>query len=243
MVFSPQDIRSRKLDHHFQNYISLEQQNSFGIEFKRTLCGVLIPQVEIAQRLGICAHTIARDFKEQRISSVVAVNVIKGGRPFYTALTNELYSIGVDIIEDAIEVSRYGGKLQGESTKVKAGPTQIKKGDSVLVIDDLVDEGGTLELILDELKAFEPSNVRVAVLLKKPNKFKGKPPIDYCLFDIDAHWVVGMGMDVCVKRGGELRSVYRHLPFVAVANPQYLWDSGQLTDPAVVSALQKLIHY
>ena len=77
----------------------------------------------------------------------------------------------------------------------------------VLVVEDIVDTGRTLEKILDFLRTRSPASLRVCTLLRKKRAGSAATPVDYVGFEIDDRFVVGYGLD--------LAEAYRNLPYVA----------------------------
>ena len=92
------------------------------------------------------------------------------------------------------------------------------EGKHVLVVEDIIDSGLTLNYILETLRNRNPASLRVAALLNKPTRRRVDVPIDYVCFNIPDEFVVGYGLD--------FRQIYRNLPFVGVLKP------GMYTQPA-----------
>lgn len=80
----------------------------------------------------------------------------------------------------------------------------------VLVVEDIVDSGFTLRILLEDFELAKPRSVDVITLLNKPANRKVAVPVKYTGFDIDNEFVVGYGLDYSEK--------YRNLPYIAVLN-------------------------
>jgi hypoxanthine phosphoribosyltransferase len=87
------------------------------------------------------------------------------------------------------------------------------KGRDVLIIDDILDTGRTLDAVIKRLKKLKPASIRICVLLDKRARRKVKVPADYIGFEIPNLFVVGYGLDFAER--------YRNLPFVGVLHPKF----------------------
>jgi hypoxanthine phosphoribosyltransferase len=121
------------------------------------------------------------------------VGVLKGACPFMTDLAQ---AIDLPLTLDYIAVSSYGAatKTSGEVQLVKDLDKGLE-GRDLLVVEDIVDTGLTLNYLLKVLKARGPRSVKVAALLSKPSRRLVETPVDYVGFTIEDHFVVGYGLD------------------------------------------------
>jgi hypoxanthine phosphoribosyltransferase len=106
---------------------------------------------------------------------------------------------------DFIQVSRYVETSGSDVRWVKKSPSI--SGRDVVVVEDIVDEGITLNFVLSELSSQLPASLKVCTLLNKPSRRKIPVPVDYCGFDIPDLFVVGYGFDV-EGRFRELPAIY-----------------------------------
>jgi hypoxanthine phosphoribosyltransferase len=173
---------------------------------------VLISQEQIAQKVAELGRRISADYAEQ---SVTLVSVLKGSLPFMADLMRAM-SIPVQI--DLMEVSSYGG-----ATTESSGLVRILKdlsspidGKEVLIVEDIIDTGLTLNYLLRYLRGKNPRSLRICTLLDKPARRLVEIPIDYLGFTIPDEFVVGYGLDF-----GEF---YRNLPFIGVLRRE-LYDT------------------
>src|SRR5688572_33485827 len=151
---------------------------------------VLLSRDDIRARVAEMGKEIARDYagREPHL-----VGVLKGACTFMTDLARE---IDLPLTLDYIAVSSYGAatKTSGEVKLVK-DLDQGLEGRDLIVVEDIVDTGLTLNYLLNLLKARGPRSLKVATLLSKPSRRLVQIPVDYVGFSIDDHFVVGYGLD------------------------------------------------
>lgn len=167
---------------------------------------ILIEQEQIQRRVAEMGEQISREYQGREL---VLVCVLKGS----SILTADLMrTIQLPVSVDFIAISSYG-----ESTKTSGVVRLVKDmeedigGKHVLVVEDIVDTGLTLNYLLDALKVRRPASLKVCALLSKPARRKVEVPIDYLGFTIDDYFVVGYGLD--------FRNRYRNLPYVGILDP------------------------
>jgi hypoxanthine phosphoribosyltransferase len=151
---------------------------------------VLLPQEAIQARVEELGRQISGDY-EGRPPHLVGV--LKGACAFLTDLSR---AIELPVTLDFIAVSSYGqaSKSSGEVRLVK-DLDQGLEGRDLLVVEDIVDTGLTLNYLLNVLRARGPRSLKVACLLSKPSRRLVETPLDYVGFSIDDHFVVGYGLD------------------------------------------------
>jgi hypoxanthine phosphoribosyltransferase len=151
---------------------------------------VLLSQDAIQARIHEMGREIAKDYagREPHL-----VGVLKGAFTFLSDLTR---AIELPMTLDFIAVSSYGAatKTSGEVRLVK-DLDQGLEGRDLLVVEDIVDTGLTLNYLLNLLRARGPRSLKVATLLSKPSRRLVQIPVDYVGFSIDDHFVVGYGLD------------------------------------------------
>jgi len=96
---------------------------------------------------------------------------------------------------DYMHASRYRERTAGEELHWKVDPSQPLAGKDLLIIDDILDEGHTLEAILRYCRDQSPASVRAAVLVQKEHDRGVRPPVDYIGLDVPDRYVFGYGMD------------------------------------------------
>ncbi len=241
-----QDFRGRALEKDLRKHFPVSQHR-FLKEYQENIAGILISAEELQQGIVDAARTIAQHYLDQGIDRIVALYVLKGAREFYGEMNKYLFEFGLRTIEDMIGVSRYQKGVEGGLPRISVPETETQPGDHILVIEDIIDKGITLKYITDHLRLNNPASVKTCSLLMKPSQYQAKTKIDFPVFNIDDHWVVGKGMDLTSKvrnqEGEEKeRSVHRYLPFIAAAHPDFLLRSGQINEEKA-RYLKSLISY
>ena len=160
---------------------------------------------QIQARIGEMAAQINADYPSGEPLHFVAV--LKGAFVFLSDLARAIAPRPVTI--DFIAVSSYGAatKTSGEVRMLKDLDTPLQ-GRDVIIVEDIVDTGLTLNYLQDILRARDPKTLRTACLLSKPSRRKVDVPVEYIGFSIEDRFVVGYGLD----NAGQ----YRHLPFIAL---------------------------
>lgn len=156
---------------------------------------------QIRARVAELGAEITRDFAGEDLHVICVLN---GAFVFTADLVRE---IDLPITIDFLAVSSYGSgtKTSGEVKLVKDLSTSLR-GKHILVVEDIVDTGLTLEYLLKYLSNHEPKSLKVASLLSKPSRRRVEVPVDYLGFTIDDAFVIGYGLDA--------DELYRNLPFV-----------------------------
>jgi len=110
---------------------------------------------------------------------------------------------------DFLQVSSYGkGTKSSGNVQLQRDLTTDVAGREILIVEDIVDTGRTLQKIVELLATRRPKSVRICSLLKKRVPTNSAIPIDYLGFTIDDHFVVGYGLDYAES--------YRNLPYIAI---------------------------
>lgn len=151
---------------------------------------LLLSQEQIAARIRELGAEVTRDMAGLE-PHVIAV--LKGACPFMTDLCQW---IDLPLTMDYIAVSSYGAatKSSGEVKLSKDLDTSIKDRD-IVIAEDIVDTGLTLNYLVNLLRARGPRSIRVASLLSKPSRRLIEVKVDYTGFTIDDLFVVGYGLD------------------------------------------------
>lgn len=163
----------------------------------------LIPRGQIQRRIAKMAQEIRRDFP---VEALHLVGVLKGSVFFLTDLARE---IGGEVSIDFIAVSSYGGGTHSSGeVKLTRDLDSSIEGKTVVVVEDILDTGMTLQYLLRVFEQRKPRRLRVAVLLDKPERRLAKVRADYVGFTIPNEFVVGYGLDYAER--------YRNLADVGV---------------------------
>jgi hypoxanthine phosphoribosyltransferase len=163
---------------------------------------VLIRPDEIQRRIRGLARTIARDFKGR---DLVIVALLNGTVMFLADLIRHL---ALPLRLDFIGVSSYGrGTRPGKLVFTKELKLDVR-GRDVLLVDDILDTGRTLQRVTAKLRALGPKTLKICVFLNKEARRIEPVRADYIGFEIPDFFVVGYGLDFAER--------YRNLPFVGV---------------------------
>ncbi len=164
---------------------------------------VMISEEEVNARIAEIAAQINEDYKGEEI---VAIGILRGGVYFCTELTKR---ITVPVILDFMEASSYGaGTSSSGQVNITKDLIEDIAGRHVIVVEDIIDTGRTLSLLLDNLRARKPKSLKLCTLLDKPERRIVQVPVDYNGFVIPNKFVIGYGMDYAQK--------YRNLPYIGV---------------------------
>ena len=161
---------------------------------------VLYSQTQIQRRVRSLARRISRDYAGQRI---VMIGVLKGVVCFMSDL---MQHISIPVRVDYMDISHYGG--DGEIVKITRDLDAPIVGEHVLMVEDIVDTGMTLNYVLAHLASHKPATLRVCSLLDRTQRRLANVKLDYVGFEIPDEFVVGYGLDY--------KDEYRNLPFIGI---------------------------
>ena len=162
---------------------------------------VMISEEEVNARITEIAARISEDYKGEEI---VAIGILRGGVYFCTELTKK---ITVPVILDFMEASSYGdGTDSSGQVLITKDLIEDIADRNVIVVEDIIDTGRTLSLLLDNLRARKPKSLKLCTLLDKPQRRVVPVQVDYNGFVIPNKFVIGYGMDYAQK--------YRNLPYI-----------------------------
>lgn len=178
-------------------------------EFNNPSLEVLISAEKIQTRIEELGAQITREYVGK---DLLLVCVLKGACVF---LGDLIRVIDLPLAMDFIAVSSYGGasKSSGEVRILKDLDASLK-GKDVLVVEDIVDTGLTLNYLLDNFHRREANSVSVVAFLDKPSRRVCQVDVAYIGFEIPNAFVVGYGLDYAER--------YRNLPFVGVVKEDKL---------------------
>ena len=163
---------------------------------------VLIPAERLRARVAEIGGEITRDYDGKPL---VLVGVLKGALVF---LADLMRAIDLPVTLDFVGLSSYVGTQTSGSIELTADLARPIEGKHVIVVEDIVDTGLTMQWLLRRLEERRPASVAVCALLVKPARARVVVPVRYRGFDIADEFVVGYGLD----HDGRLRN----LPFVGV---------------------------
>lgn len=162
---------------------------------------VLVSKEDIEKRCRELGQIISQDYAGQ---SLILIGLLKGSIPFLAELMKH---IELELEIDFMDVSSYIGTQSHEVRIVKDLTTAVTH-KAVLIVEDIVDTGKTLRVVMDLLDSRNAQSVKVATLLDKPANRLVEIEADYVGFTIPPKFVIGFGLDFDEK--------YRNLPYVGV---------------------------
>ena len=168
---------------------------------------ILIPEAQLQAKVAELGALISADYAGRQVT---LVSVLKGALPFMADLMRAL-SILVRI--DLMEVSSYGGATETSGmVRILKDLSSSIEGEHVLIVEDIIDTGLTLNYLTDYLRGKNPRSLHICALLDKPARRLVDIDITYRGFTIPDRFVIGYGLDY-----GEL---YRNLPYIGVLRPE-----------------------
>lgn len=169
---------------------------------------ILISEEKIQQRIASIAAAIEADYAEDE--DLLLICVLKGGYVFLSDLSRALKR---PHHLDFMGISSYGGGTTSSgAVQIIMDLKEPLAGRNVLIIEDIIDSGHTLNYLRQSLLARQPASLKICTLLNKPSRREVDVAVDYIGFDIPDEFVVGYGLD--------FDQVYRNLPFIAVLKPE-----------------------
>ena len=171
--------------------------------YNEVLEKTLISEEQLKTRISELAKQIEKDYEGK---SPVIVGVLKGSVMFYTDLGRQ---IDLPLTVDFMSISSYGAGVNstGEVKIIKDIDGKIG-GKDVIIVEDIVDSGYSMNCLLKLFATRSPKSVRVCALLDKPSRREIPVPIDYTGFQVANEFVVGYGLDYA--------GLYRNIPFIGV---------------------------
>jgi len=169
---------------------------------------VLIDADTISRRVDELAQQINRDYADIK-EPLLLVGVLKGSFIFTADLCRKLT---VPHVVDFIALSSYKGSETTGNVRLLMDTRQNMEDRHVLIIEDILDSGNTLDYLIRNFETRKTLSVKTAVMLDKPERHTIKVPIEYVGFTIPDVWVVGYGLDYNER--------HRTLPYIAEMIPE-----------------------
>jgi hypoxanthine phosphoribosyltransferase len=163
---------------------------------------ILVPAEDLTRRIRELAAEVSRDYAGK---DLLLVGVLKGAVLFLSDLMRQL---DVPCEVDFMAISSYGSATKSSGVvRILKDLDAVIEGKDVLIVEDIVDSGLTLQYLLRNLRGRNPRSLEVCALLIKPDRQKVDLQTKYVGFEIPNRFVVGYGLDYAER--------YRNLPFVA----------------------------
>jgi hypoxanthine phosphoribosyltransferase len=168
---------------------------------------VLLTKEEIEQKVAELGKILSAEYAGKR---PLLVCVLKGALIFVADLAR---AMDIPLEVDFMAVSSYGvsTKSSGVVRILKDLETGIE-GRHVLIVEDIIDTGLTLNYLIENLKSRKPASIKICTLLDKPTRRRVQLKPDFCGFEIPDKFVIGYGLD--------FSEIYRNLPYIGVLKPE-----------------------
>jgi hypoxanthine phosphoribosyltransferase len=168
---------------------------------------VLISEEQIQACVRDLGARISVDYRGRDLTLVC---VLKGGIVF---LADLIRAISVPLSLDFMATSSYGFSTETSGVvRILKDLDMNIEGKNILVVEDIIDTGHTLNYLMRILRERRPSSLRICTLLNKPSRREVEIALDYLGFDIPNEFVVGYGLDFDEN--------YRNLPYIGVLKPE-----------------------
>lgn len=174
---------------------------------------ILIPEEALGARIRELGRQISRDYEGKE---PLLVGILTGAVLFMSDL---LRAITIHCQVDFMATSSYAdGTTSSGIVRILKDLDQSIEGRHVIVVDDIIDTGLTMDYLLETLKTRYPASLRVCALLDKVPRRLRYVPLDYRGFEIPDKFVVGYGLDFAGR--------YRNVPFICVLKPEIYAPKG-----------------
>jgi hypoxanthine phosphoribosyltransferase len=171
---------------------------------------ILIDQPSLEKRIAELGAEISQYYPPD--SRPLLVCVLKGAYMFLSDLTKH---INVAHEVDFMATSAYGGGLDSHGiVRLLLDLKTNILNRHVLLVEDIVDRGGTVNYLLRLLRERHPASLRICTLLNKPSRREFNIPLDYIGFDIPNEFVIGYGLDI--------DEMYRNLPYIGIPSKELI---------------------
>jgi hypoxanthine phosphoribosyltransferase len=185
---------------------------NYGMNRRIELLGdierVLITGEQIKKKIKQLGKKISNDYKDS--DNLLLVGVLKGAVLFMSDL---IRYIDIPLQIDFMAVSSYGSSTESSGVvRILKDLDETVEGKDVLVVEDIIDSGLTLDYMCNILSSRKPASLKICALLDKPSRRKVDLEVDYLGFEIPDYFVVGYGLDYAGK--------YRNLPYICILKPE-----------------------
>ena len=161
----------------------------------------LFDEAALVKRIKELGDQITADYAGE---PVLVVSVLKGAFMFTADLIRQI-KVPVEI--DFIGLASYDGTQSTGQVRITSDLSTKIEGRNVLIVEDIVDTGKTLDFLRDMFNLRNPRSLKICALLSKPECHEMKSPVDYTGFEITREFVIGYGLDLDQR--------YRELPYIA----------------------------
>ncbi|QEN08824.1 hypoxanthine phosphoribosyltransferase [Oceanispirochaeta crateris] len=168
---------------------------------------VLIDEKSLADKVQELGKRIEEDYRDAQ--EIILVGLLRGSTIFLADLARQ---INLDARIDFMVVSSYGNSMNSSrDVQIKKDLEEEIRGRHVIIVEDIIDTGYTLERVRDFLALREPASLKICTLMDKPERREVKVPVDYVGFTIPDVFIIGYGIDYAQK--------HRNLPYIGKVIP------------------------
>ncbi len=168
---------------------------------------ILFSEKEIENIVNSIAKQIEKDYNGK---DFIMVGLLKGSVAFMVDLMKK---INLDFAIDFIVASSYGSESKSTGrVNLQKDVSQSVEGKDILIVEDIIDSGNTLDFITKYLMAKKAKSVKICTLFNKPDRREVDIPVDYVGAVIPDAFIVGYGLD--------FNESYRNLPYVGILKPE-----------------------
>lgn len=154
---------------------------------------VLITEQSVRARINQLGYEITQFYQQKQVDKLIVVGLLRGSFMFMADLVREL-KLPVEI--EFMTTSSYGsGMTTNHDVKISKDLDGDIKNEHVLIVEDIIDTGYTLQKVREILKLREPASLLICTLLDKPLRREVEVPVDWVGFSIPDEFVVGYGID------------------------------------------------
>lgn len=174
---------------------------------EKDILEVLETQEALRERVAALGAQITADYAGKE---PIIISVLRGSFIFMADLTR---SIDLPCTVDFMSVSSYGvGTSSSGQVKIVKDLSESIEGRDLIIVEDILDSGNTLDYLRNVLMARKPASIRICTLLDKPERREKDIQADYVGFNIPNAFVVGYGLDYAER--------YRNLPYIGILKPE-----------------------
>ncbi|OOF43550.1 hypoxanthine phosphoribosyltransferase [Rodentibacter rarus] len=154
---------------------------------------VLISESDVKARIAALGEEITTFYQQKSINKLIVVGLLRGSFMFMADLVREL-KLPVEI--EFMTTSSYGsGMTTNHDVKISKDLEGDIRGEHVLIVEDIIDTGYTLEKVREILNLRDPASLTICTLLDKPSRREVSVPVEWVGFEIPDEFVVGYGID------------------------------------------------
>ncbi|OOF40165.1 MULTISPECIES: hypoxanthine phosphoribosyltransferase [Rodentibacter] len=165
---------------------------------------VLISEADVKARIASLGEEITAFYQQKQVNKLIVVGLLRGSFMFMADLVREL-RLPIEI--EFMTTSSYGsGMTTNHDVKISKDLEGDIRGEHVLIVEDIIDTGYTLEKVREILNLRNPASLAICTLLDKPSRREVSVPVEWIGFEIPDEFVVGFGIDYAQQ--------YRNLGYI-----------------------------